>query len=93
VVAYRQASQDGARVVALIGAAGVGKTRLLGAFREWLILDSPEVEIWDGRAFEMGGYLPYQPVIEALRLRLERENAPEDLLDDVWLAELNNIDR
>jgi predicted ATPase/DNA-binding SARP family transcriptional activator len=91
VVAYRQARQDGAQVVALVGAAGVGKTRLLGAFREWLILDSPEVEIWDGRAFEMGGYLPYQPVIEALRLRLERENAPEDLLDDVWLAELSQL--
>jgi DNA-binding SARP family transcriptional activator len=91
VVAYRRASQDSARVVALIGAAGVGKPRLIGAFREWLILDSPEVEIWDGRAFEMGGYLPYQPVIEALRLRLERENAPEDLLDDVWLAELSQL--
>jgi predicted ATPase len=91
VAAYRQTRQDGARVVALVGAAGVGKTRLLGAFREWLILDSPEVEIWDGRAFEMGGRLPYQPVIEALRLRLERENAPEDLLDDVWLAELSQL--
>jgi len=91
VVAYRQASQDGTRVVALVGAAGVGKSRLLSAFREWLILDSPEVEIWDGRAFEMGGYLPFQPVIEALRLRLERENAPEDLLDDVWLAELSQL--
>jgi DNA-binding SARP family transcriptional activator/tetratricopeptide (TPR) repeat protein len=89
--AFRQACQDGAQVVALIGAAGVGKTRLLGAFREWLNLDSPEVEIWDGRAFEMGGRLPYQPVIEALRLRLERENAPEDLLDDVWLAELSQL--
>jgi DNA-binding SARP family transcriptional activator len=89
--AFRQACQDGARVVALVGAAGVGKTRLLDAFREWLILDSPEVEIWNGRAFEMGGRLPYQPVIEALRLRLERENAPEDLLDDVWLAELSQL--
>jgi DNA-binding SARP family transcriptional activator len=89
--AFRQAGRDGARVVALVGAAGVGKSRLLSAFREWLILDSPEVEIWDGRAFEMGGRLPYQPVIEALRLRLEQENAPEDLLDDVWLAELSQL--
>jgi hypothetical protein len=39
----------------------------------------------------MGGRLPYQPVIEALRLRLDQENAPEDLLDDVWLAELSQL--
>jgi DNA-binding SARP family transcriptional activator/tetratricopeptide (TPR) repeat protein len=91
VAAFRQASQGGARVVALIGAAGVGKTRLLSAFREWVTLDSPGVEIWDGRSFEMGGRLPYQPVIDVLRLRLEQENAPEDLLDDVWLAELSQL--
>ena len=39
----------------------------------------------------MGGRLPYEPVIEALRLRLEQENAPEDLLEDVWLAELSQL--
>jgi predicted ATPase/DNA-binding SARP family transcriptional activator len=89
--AFRQASQGSPRVVALIGTAGVGKTRLLSAFQEWVVLDSPSVEIWDGRAFEMGGHLPYQPVIEALRLRLEQENAPEDLLEDVWLAELSQL--
>ena len=27
----------------------------------------------------------------ALRLRLEQENAPEDLLEDVWLAELSQL--
>jgi DNA-binding SARP family transcriptional activator/tetratricopeptide (TPR) repeat protein len=91
VAAFRRANQGGAGVVALIGAAGVGKTRLVSAFRDWAILDSPGVEIWDGRAFEMGGRLAYQPVIEGLRLRLERENAPEDLLDDVWLAELSQL--
>src|SRR5207244_10183542 len=29
--------------------------------------------------------------VEALRPRLEAENAPEDLLDDVWLAELARL--
>jgi tetratricopeptide (TPR) repeat protein len=89
--AFRQASQGSARVVVLIGAAGVGKTRLLDAFQGWAVLDTPGVEIWRGRAFEMGGRLPYQPIIEALRLRLEQENAPEDLLEDVWLAELSQL--
>src|SRR5260370_17063759 len=39
----------------------------------------------------MGGRLPYQPLIEALRPRLEEENAPEDLLEDLWLAELSRL--
>jgi DNA-binding SARP family transcriptional activator len=91
VAAFRQAGQEGGRVVTVIGAAGVGKTRLVNAFLEWAAFDSPGVELWRGRAFEMGGRLPYQPVIEAWRDRLEQENAPEDLLDDVWLAELSQL--
>jgi DNA-binding SARP family transcriptional activator/tetratricopeptide (TPR) repeat protein len=91
VTAFHQVSQGGVQVAVLMGEAGIGKTRLINAFREWVMLDSPDVEIWDGRAFEMGGRLPYQPVIEALRQRLEHENAPEDLLDDVWLAELSQL--
>ncbi len=89
--AFHQVRAGGAQVVALIGAAGVGKTRLVSAFGEWAVLEAPGVEIWDGRAFEAGGRLPYQPVIEALRIRLDLENAPEDLLEDVWLAELSQL--
>ncbi len=44
-----------------------------------------------GQAFETGGHLPYQPIIEALRPRIERENAPDDLLSDRWLAELSRL--
>jgi len=33
-------------------------------------------------AFEMGGRLPYQPLVESLPGRIERENAPDDLLSD-----------
>ena len=44
-----------------------------------------------GHAFELGGRLPYQPLVEALRERLEAENAPEDLLEDLWLAELSRL--
>jgi predicted ATPase len=44
--------------------------------------------VLQGCAFETGSRLPYQPVIEALRPRIERENAPDDLLSDTWLAEL-----
>ena len=89
--AFHQTILEGARVGVVIGAGGVGKTRLVQAFLEWVVLDTPNVDIWQGRAFEMGGSLPYEPVIEALRLRLEQENAPEDLLEDVWLAELSRV--
>ena len=45
----------------------------------------------EGRAFEAGGRLPFQPIVDALRPRLDRENAPEDLLSDIWLAELGRL--
>ena len=89
--AFHQSLATGAQVCAVIGAGGVGKTRLVQAFLEWVVLDTPNVDICQGRTFEMGGRLPYEPVIEALRLRLEQENAPEDLLEDVWLAELSQL--
>jgi DNA-binding SARP family transcriptional activator/predicted ATPase len=80
-----------AQAVVLIGAAGVGKTRLVNAFKEWALLDAPETEIWQGQAFETGGRLAFQPVVDALRLRLDQVNAPEDILEDVWLAELSQL--
>jgi DNA-binding SARP family transcriptional activator len=91
VGAFRQTQENRAQVVVLIGSAGVGKTRLANVFHEWVTLDMPDAEFWAGRAFEMGGRLSYQPAIEAFRARLEEENAPEDLLDDVWLSELSQL--
>jgi len=41
-----------------------------------------------GRAFETVSDLPYAAVVEALRARLEEENAPDDLLGDLWLGEV-----
>ncbi|HEY3232683.1 MAG TPA: AAA family ATPase, partial [Roseiflexaceae bacterium] len=35
--------------------------------------------------------MPYQPLVESLRSRVERENAPVDLLSDSWLAELSRL--
>lgn len=89
--AFHQTMAAGVRVCAVIGAGGVGKTRLVQAFLEWAVLDTPNVDVCQGRAFEMGGRLPYEPVMEALRLRLDQENAPEDLLEDVWLTELSQL--
>lgn len=91
VTLYRQACRRETQVVAVIGEAGIGKTRLAGAFVKWAALDRLAADILTGRAFEMGGQLPYQPLVDALRFRLEQENAPEDLLPDIWLAELSQL--
>ena len=91
VDAFHKSGQDWARIVVLIGAAGVGKTRLLSTFQDWVLLNAPKSEFWQGQAYETGGRLAYQPVVEALRLRLDRVNAPEDMLEDVWLAELSQL--
>ena len=86
---YQQARQGQPQAVLLAGEAGIGKTRLAREFVAWARAQGAEV--LSGQAFEMGGRLPYQPLVEALRPRLEEENAPEDLLDDLWLAELSRI--
>jgi DNA-binding SARP family transcriptional activator len=89
VAGYQQLRQRQARGMLLVGEAGVGKTRLAKEFVSWARAQGADVLI--GHAFEMRGHLPCQPLIEALRERLEGENAPEDLLEDLWLAELSRL--
>lgn len=86
---YHAARQGRPQVMTLEGEAGIGKTRLADELLAWAAGQGADVLC--GRAFEMGGRLPYQPLLDALRPRLERENAPEDLLSDVWLAELSRV--
>src|SRR5438105_3931457 len=89
IKAYHTAQRGQTQVVLLEGEAGIGKTRLAKEFLAWAEVEGADV--LQGRAFETGGCLPYQPVIEALRPRIERENAPDDLLSDTWLAELARL--
>ncbi len=89
VEAYRRASRDGLQVVTLSGRAGIGKTRLVQHFLEWAVTQGGDV--LRGRAFEASGGLSYQPLTQVLRQRLERENAPEDLLSDLWLTQLTRL--
>ncbi len=83
---YYSVRNAGPQVAVLIGEAGIGKTRLATAFLDWALAQGAEV--LQGRAFEAGGRLPYQPLVEALRSRLSRENVLGDLLTAPWLAEL-----
>src|SRR6266699_418443 len=89
VGSLQQARQGRPQVVLVEGEVGIGKTRLARDFGTWARAQGAEV--LSGQAFEMGGRLPYQPLVEALRQRLEEENAPEDLLDDLWLSELSRL--
>ncbi|MFL5588161.1 MAG: ATP-binding protein [Ktedonobacteraceae bacterium] len=86
---FQRARVGQAQAVLLVGEAGIGKTRLATAFVAWARAQGAQV--LSGHALEMGGRLPYQPLVEALRERLEAENAPEDLLEDLWLAELTRL--
>jgi len=86
---YQQAQQGQPQAVLLVGEAGIGKTRLASEFMTWAW--AQRAEVLRGHAIELGGRLPYQPLVEALRERLEAENAPEDLLEDLWLAELSRL--
>ena len=86
---YHRVERGQTQVVLLEGEVGIGKTRLASEFLAWAEIEGADV--LRGQAFETGGQLPYRPVIEALRPRIERENAPDDLLSDLWLAELARL--
>src|SRR5947209_882683 len=60
---YHSAQGGQTQVVFLEGEAGIGKTRLATEFLAWAEVEGADV--LQGRAFESGGHLPYQLVIEA----------------------------
>src|SRR5215207_6957033 len=85
---YHAASMGQTRVAVVLGEAGIGKTRLAEEFLAWA--SAREADVLKGGASERAG-LPYGPVVEAIRPRIERERAPDDLLEDVWLSELSRL--
>ena len=86
---YQAVQQGQMQVVTIQGEAGIGKTHLATAFLRWAATQG--ATLLQGRAFEMGGCLPYQPLVHALGRRLEQEPAPEALLAATWLTELSRI--
>jgi DNA-binding SARP family transcriptional activator len=89
VKSFRTVQKGESQVIVISGDTGIGKTRLVDEFSKWAKIEG--ADIMRGRSFEMSDQMPFQPIIESLRERLERENSPEDLLDDIWLVELSRI--
>lgn len=75
------------RTVALVGAAGIGKTRLADEFINSLVLN--DVTILRGCCYEAEQTLPYGPVAEALRQGIDSIDLSE--VNPLWLAELARI--
>ena len=88
-IAYQRIENDGAQLVTVSGKAGIGKTRLVEQFLTWVTMQG--ADLLYGRSFETSTGLSYQPLVQLMRLRLERENAPEDLLSDFWLSQLTRL--
>ncbi|TME01187.1 MAG: hypothetical protein E6I80_23305 [Chloroflexi bacterium] len=86
---YQRVHAGQPQLVLLLGETGIGKTRLATEFASWAQAQGADVLV--GRALQTGRQLPYQPLIDVLRRQLEQEHAPDDLLSDVWLAELSRL--
>src|SRR6266571_6499864 len=86
---YQRVHAGQPQLVLLQGETGIGKTRLATEFVGWAQAQGADVLV--GRALQTGRQLPYQPIIDVLRRQLEQEHAPNDLLSDVWLAELSRL--
>ena len=86
---YQRAALGQTQVLTLHGEAGIGKTRLATEFLAWCRTQGAEVI--EGRAFESGSHMPFQPLVEALRTRLNPPGEPKDWLEAAWLAPLNQL--
>src|SRR5207249_4417756 len=89
VTAFQTTLQGHVQVASIEGEPGIGKTRLAREFLRWARAQGADV--LEARAFETGSHLPYQPLVEAMRSRLEGEQDLRALLGDVWLAELARL--
>jgi DNA-binding SARP family transcriptional activator len=89
IESYQRVHAGQPQLVVLQGETGIGKTRLATEFVNWAQAQGADVVV--GRAFQTVRQLPYQPLIDVLRNKLEQEGTPDELLSDVWLAELSRL--
>ena len=86
---FEQAKRGIPQLVVLSGDPGIGKTHLARKFLAWS--STQKVELLQGGGFESGSHLPFQPLVDALRLRLAYRNSPQELLDEGRLSILAQL--
>jgi DNA-binding SARP family transcriptional activator len=86
---YQRARVGQPQLVLLVGESGIGKTRLASEFVGWA--QAQGADVLAGSALQTGSQLVYQPLMDALRRRLEQEHVPADLGSPAWLAELARL--
>ena len=76
----------GAQIVAIVGGAGIGKSRLLHEFRQ--TLRGEAITYLEGRCVSYGSNIPYLPVIEALcrGCRVTDDDTPGQVLQKFRVA-------
>jgi DNA-binding SARP family transcriptional activator len=89
IESYRRVQSGQPHLVLLQGESGIGKTRLARECVSWT--QAQGATALAGRALQTGRPLPYQPFIDLLRHGLEQEQAPDELISGVWLAELSRL--
>ncbi|HEX9091503.1 MAG TPA: AAA family ATPase [Anaerolineales bacterium] len=86
---YEHTAAGQPQFVVLRGEAGIGKTRLARKFIQ--TASAKGAELLPGSAFESGSHLPFQPLVEALRLRLADDSSLTNLIDEIWLSPLSQL--
>lgn len=84
---WRRTREEGSRLVAVCGEAGIGKTRLVEEFVLWTRRQGAAAA-WT-RSYAAAGRLAYAPVVDWLRSDALGPGLRE--LDDIWLAEIARI--
>lgn len=87
--AYQSAQQGKGQVLVLEQHSAQPHHGLAAELTDWAAANG--ADLLYGRAYDLGGRVPYQSVGDALRQRLDQERAPDDLLSDIWLSELSRL--
>jgi class 3 adenylate cyclase len=94
--AYEKAKAGSGQVVGMVGEAGVGKSRLFLEFRNRVARD--DFTYLEGRCLHYGGFMPYLPILDILRVYFEikeedREHIIKKKLEEKILQLDENLEK
>src|SRR4030095_8369097 len=76
LAAWQDAREGRGRVVSIVGEAGLGKSRLIHEFKQYL--GQADASYLEGSCFAYGGTISYLPFVEILRIYLQLHRAQSD---------------